>query len=285
MDVSKVDGAVAQVVHSSSGRSDGGRRNGLLGEGVRDQIAVSRVEDVRISRRNPQELGGVLLLRLGHVGAAVLTIKDPLRSLPLGFLGQLGHGFHRVTNGQEVDESNSLLLDDLYGIDGTELAQLLPQLILTHFLGQVTKVDVARCARLLYCECHGCRNLRRLPPADLDVISLDRKFLQDRVGVEVGGRVAVEEGNEGTVLIREKANRLDLSAADVVENFFSGRFGGYVTQVHGSARSRQKARGDRCRGTTKGGISQTSHTSVNGRLWTIHILLVTNAVGRHHSRV
>lgn len=77
---------------------------------------------MRISRRNPQKLGGVLLLRLGHVGAAVLAVEDPLRSLPLGLLGQLGHGFHCVTDGQEVNESDGLLLDDLHGIDGTELA-------------------------------------------------------------------------------------------------------------------------------------------------------------------
>lgn len=99
VDVAEIDGAVAQVVHASSGGGHGGRGHGLLGECVGDQVSIGGVEDVRISRRNPQKLGGVLLLRLGDVGAAILTVEDPLGDLPLGFLRQLGDCLHGVANG------------------------------------------------------------------------------------------------------------------------------------------------------------------------------------------
>lgn len=183
-----------------------------------------------------------------------------------------------------MNEPNRLLLDDLDGIDGAEFAQLLAQLLLRHLLGQVSEIDITRCTGLLHGQGDGSGNLRGLPPAHLDVIALDGKLLQDCVGMEVGGRVAIEEGDERAVLVREQAHRLDLAAADVVEDLFGGCFGGDVTQVHGPARPRQETRGHRRSGTPEGSITQPPH-AVDGRLRSAHVLLVAHAIGRHHSRV
>ena len=237
VDVSEVDGAVAQVVDSPGGGGHGGRRHGLLGERIGDQVAIRGVEDVRISRRNPQELGGVLLLGLGDVRAAILAVEHALGDLPLGFLGQLRNSLHGITDGQVVDKPNGLFLDDLDGIDGTKPGQLLAQLILRHLLGQVPQVHVTRCARLLHSQSNGRGHLRGLPPTHLDIVALDGQLLQDRIGMEVRRGVAVEEGDERAVLVWQQPHRLDLPAANVVEDLFGGGFGGDVTQVHGTARS------------------------------------------------
>ena len=282
VDVSEVDGPVAQVVDASGRSGHSRRRNGLLGECVGDQVPVSRVEDVRISRRNPQELGSILLLGLGHVGTAVLAVEDPFGGLPLGLLRQLGNCFHRVANGQEMDKPNAFLLHKFDGINGAKLPQLLPQLLFRHILWQVPNVNIARRARLLHSKRYRGRYLRGLSPAHLDVVALDGQLLQDRVGVEVGGRIAVEERNEGAVLVRKESHRLNLAATDVVENLFCRRLSGNVTQVHGTARPREKARGDRCRRTSKGSIAQTPHT-VDRRLRATHQLLVAHVISWDHS--
>ena len=60
--------------------------------------------------------------------------------------------------------------------------------------------------------------------------------------MEVCSRAAVEERDEGTVLVGKKTDRLNLPATHMAENFFCRRVRGDVAQVDGSARARHQTR-------------------------------------------
>ena len=75
-----------------------------------------------VAGRDAQILGRVLLLGLGDVGATILAVVDPTGSLPFRFLREVGDGLDGVPDGQEVHETDVLLLDQLDDVDGSELA-------------------------------------------------------------------------------------------------------------------------------------------------------------------
>ncbi|KAH6604270.1 hypothetical protein Trco_007716 [Trichoderma cornu-damae] len=235
VDVAEVDGPVAQVVHPAGAGGDGGGGHGLLGEGVGDEVSVGAGEHVRVARGDAQVLGGVLLLRFGDVGAPVLAVVDAAGSLPLGLLGQLGDGLDGVGDGQVVDEGDALLADNLDGVDGAKLAEVLAQLLVGHLFGEVAQVHVPGGAGLLNGQRHRRGHLGGLAPADLDVLALDAELLEDGIGVEVGGGAGVQEGDEGAVLVGQQANRLDLAAPDVAQDLLGAGVRGDVAEVDGSA--------------------------------------------------
>ena len=90
-----------------------------------------------ITRRNTKVLCRVLLLRLGNVGAAVLAVVHPARCLPPWVLRKLSNSLDGIADGQEVDEADGLLADDLDGINGAELAQVFAELVLRGLFRQV----------------------------------------------------------------------------------------------------------------------------------------------------
>ena len=149
VNVAQVDGAIAQVVHTTSSSCDGSGSHGLLGQSVRDEITVGIVQYVCVTRGDTKVLSSVLLLCLGNICATILTVVNTTRGLPLGLLGKLGNSLDGISNRQEVNESNSLLSNNLDGVDGTILGQILSELVFRNFLRQVTKIDVAGRARLL----------------------------------------------------------------------------------------------------------------------------------------
>jgi hypothetical protein len=61
----------------------------------------------------------------------------------------------------------------------------------------------------------------------------------------MGGGAAVEEGDEGAVLVWQKPNGLDLTTAYVAEDLLCRSLRRNVAQVYGPASSRDKTRGDR----------------------------------------
>jgi len=91
-------------------------------------------------------------------------------------------------------------------------------------------------------------HLRWLSPSDLDILSADRELLQDGIGMEVRSRASVQEGNESTVLVWQKSDRLNLTTAHVSENLFGRRLRRNVSQVNGPAGTRNKTRGHLYRG-------------------------------------
>ena len=143
VDVAQVDGTVSNVVGTTSGLRDCSGGNGLLSKSTGNQITVRAVENMGITWSDAKVLCCVLLLGLGHVGATVLTVVHPTRRLPLRFLGKLSDGLDGVANGQEVYKANGLLANDLDGVNGTKLAQILTQLILRRLFWQVAEIDIA----------------------------------------------------------------------------------------------------------------------------------------------
>lgn len=186
-----------------------------------------------------------MLLCLGNVGAAVLAVVDATRSLPLGLLRELRDGLDGIGDREVVDKGDVLLTDDLDGVNGAKLAQILTEFLIGHLLGQVTQVHISRGTRLLDSQSNRGRHLGRLAPTNLDILTLDAELFQDGIRVEVGGGASVQEGDEGAVLVGQQADRLDLAAADVAKNLLSTCVRGDVAQVNSSAGSSDNARSHR----------------------------------------
>ncbi len=245
VDVAQVDGSVAQVVDTAGGGGDGGGGDGLLRQSIRDEITISAGQHVRVPRRDAEVLSGVLLLRLGDVRTSVLAIVDPAGRLPLRFLRELADGLNGIGDGQEMDESDVLLSHNLNGIDGAELTQVLAQFLIRDVLRQVSEVDVARRARLLDGQSDRGGYLGGLAPADLDILALDAELFQDGIRVEMSGRAGIQEGDEGTILVRKQADRFNLAASHMAKNFLGAGVRRDVAKVHGTAGAGHDARAHR----------------------------------------
>lgn len=245
VDVAEVDRAVTKVVISTSGGGDGSRSNRLLGDSVGDNLTVLAAESVSHAGVDSKVLSGILLLSLGDVGAAVLAVVDAARCLPLGLLWELSHSLDSVANRQEVDKADALLADQLDGINGTELAQVGPQLLLGDIFGEVAKVDIPGRTGLLNGQGDGSRHLGGLSPTDLDILTLDGELLQDGIRMEVGSRRAVQEGDEGAVLIRQESDRLNRTGTNMSEDFLRRSLIRDIAQIDGPRRPRHHAGGKR----------------------------------------
>lgn len=244
VDVTQVNSAVTEIVHTSSGRGNGRSGYRLLGESVGDHVAVSTVKNVCVSRGNAKVLSSILLLCLRDICTAILAVIDTPRSLPLGLLRKLCNSLDSVTDRQEVNKTNRLLAYDLDSVDETELAEILTELVLGHIFRQIAQVDIAGGTRLLNGKRNGSRDLRRLAPTDLDVLTTNRQLFQDCVRVEMGGGAAVEEGNESTVLVGQEPDRFDLTTSYVAKNLLRGGLRRDVAQIDRPARSGDQSRGD-----------------------------------------
>jgi len=134
-----------------------------------------------------------------------------------------------------VHKSNVFLPDDLDCVNGTKLAKIFTQLLLSDLLGQVSEVDIPRGARLLDSESNRCGNLRGFAPTNLDILALDAELFQDGIRVEMRSGARVQERDEGAVLIREQADRLDLAATDMAQDLLGRCVGRDVAKVHSAA--------------------------------------------------
>ncbi|GKT53353.1 hypothetical protein ColTof3_00692 [Colletotrichum tofieldiae] len=143
VDVAQVDGAVSKIVDTTSGGRDGSRGNGLLSQGVGDDVAVCASEHMRIARRDAKVLSSVLLLRLRNVSTSVLAVVNATRGLPLRLLRKLGNCLDRIGDGQEVNEGDTLFANNLDRVNGTKLSKVLAELLLGNVLRQVTQVHIA----------------------------------------------------------------------------------------------------------------------------------------------
>lgn len=242
MDVTQVDSAVTQVVHSTGGSGNGGSGNGLLSKGGRDDLAISTAQDMGVSWGNSEVLSSILLLSLGNIGASILSVVDASWSLPLSLLWELSDGLDGVANGEEMDETNGLLADQLNGVNWAKLSKILSDLLLGNIFWKVTQVDISGGTILLNGQCDRGWDWRWLSPSDLDILSSNGQLLQDGIRVEVSSRGAIQERDESTVLVWQKTNRLNLSRADMTEDLLSSCFSWDVSKVHGSRGSRDNSR-------------------------------------------
>lgn len=265
VNVTKVDGPVSQIVDATSSSSNGGGSNRLLGQRTGNQIAVGAREHVGITRGNAEVLGRVLLLCLGDISAAILSIVHAPRSLPLGLLRKLGDCLDGIGDRQEVNKGNVLFADNLNRVNSTKLSKILPDLLIRDVFGQVAQVDISRSARLLNSKSHRGRHLRRLAPTNLDVLSLDAELFQDGIGVEVGGRAGIQKGDEGAVLVGKEPDGLDLTTAYVAQDLLGRSILGDVSEIDRTAgTANNRAHGYR-RARIHGHLHLSTHLTEAGR--------------------
>ena len=100
-----------------------------------------------------------------------------------------------------MNKANVLVPNDLDLINQTEPAEIVPQLFFGRVLIKSPEVHVSAGVALLNCQGDLARNRGRLSPADLQLLSVQRQFLDDRVGVELGGSRRVQEGQEDARLL------------------------------------------------------------------------------------
>ena len=64
---------------------------------------------------------------------------------------------------------------------------------------------------------------------------MQRQFLNDRVGVELSGSGAIQEGQEDARLLRENSDRFEGTKMDKVEKLVNGCCSGEIPNVNGAA--------------------------------------------------
>ena len=118
-----------------------------------------------------------------------------------------------------MDEADVLVPDDLDLINQTEPAEVIPQLFFGRVLIQTTEIHVAAGIALLNCQSDLAGNWGRLSPADLQLLPMQRQFLDDRIRIELSGSGGVQEGEENARLLREHADRFEGAKVDEIEKF------------------------------------------------------------------
>lgn len=94
-------------------------------------------------------------------------------------------------NAQEMDKTDVLISDYLDLVDKTKAAQVIPQHLLGHVLVQSTKVHVPTRVALADSQCDLAWHRRRLPPTDLELLSVKSQLLDSSIRVECRSRGAV----------------------------------------------------------------------------------------------
>src|SRR2546423_5158852 len=196
---------------------------------------------MRIAWSDAKILCGILLLSLRYVGASVFSVVNTSRRLPFRLLGQSGNSFNGVTDGQVMNKANCLLPHHLHSIDWPKLSQIFTNFLFRDVFWKVAQIYIPRGARLLDSEGNRCWYLGGLAPPDFNVISFHIQLLEYRIGVEVSGRAAVKEGNEGAAFVWKHPYRLNLTAAHVAQKFFCCRIDRNIAEVDCATRSRHDA--------------------------------------------
>lgn len=236
--------AVAHHVNTETGRCDvTERREAVL-------LAHRLLGDEGLGSSGLSLLGGDLL-RLGNVCATIFSKVDPF-ACPCGFSGKCVNNLGRKresirlviemetrprsylgSNGdaQEMDESNVLVAHNLDLVNEAESAELISELLLGHILVEASNVDVPARIALANGKCHLCRDRRRLAPTDLELLRVQRQFLDGSIGVESCCGLAVEEGEEDTRLLGQHANGFKGAEVNQVEQFVDRSGCGEVSNV------------------------------------------------------
>ena len=105
-----------------------------------------------------------------------------------------GTNLCRNGDAKEVDEADVLIPDDLDLINQTEPAEIISQLFFGRVFIQTTEVHVPAGIALLNCQSDLAGNWGGLSPANLQLLSVQRQFLNNRIGIELGGYLGVQEG-------------------------------------------------------------------------------------------
>lgn len=258
MQVAQVNGAVAQVVGAAGLGGNLRRRGRLLHQRQRDVFAVGRGDNVLHAGGQPQVLCGVVLLRLGDEGAAVLAVEAFFVQVFV-LQRQVGHASNGAQNGQKVDEGNALLGDNLDAVNHPVGGQVRPQLRLSDHLArervvQIAQVDIARGAVALNQLGHHRQDRRVLAPPDANVVAVDVELLQDAVRVKQQRRLVVDEGDKGAVFGGQDLHQLEDPRPHVVKELVGLDVAGDVAEVHRARRCHGRGKHLSGVGIVRGGV-------------------------------
>ena len=222
MDVSEVDGTVEATstrTHATCSRSHKGHRRSW---GIRVVVGRERIEKAggSLGERVSSDLDGGLSsrCRLRHESAAVLAIIDTFTG-PSGFRGQCIDNLCGSGDGEEMDEADTLVPDNLDLVDEPKAAKIVTQLCFGNVFVQAAEIDVARGITLLDSEKDRRWHGAGLSPSDLEFDTMQRELLEGGIGVERSSGSTIEEGNESTRFLSENANRFNGAKFDETEEF------------------------------------------------------------------
>lgn len=136
---------------------------------------------------------------------------------------------------EEVNKTDVFVPDDLDLINQTEPAEIVPQLFFGCILIQTAKVHVSACVALLNCQCDLTGDWGILSPTNLQLLSVQGQFLDDSVGIELGGSGSIQKGQENTGLLREHPDGFEGTKVNKVEKLVHGGGGGEIADVNGAA--------------------------------------------------
>jgi len=171
--------------------------------------------------------------RLRHESAAVLAIIDTFTG-PSRFRGQRIDNLCGSGDGEEMDEADALVPDDLDLVDEAEAAKVVSQLCLSDVFIQTAEIDVARGIALLDSEKDRRRHGAGFSPAYLEFDTMQRYLLEGRIGVERSSGATLEEGNEGTRFLPENADGFNGAKLDKAEEFIDEGVRREVAHVDGT---------------------------------------------------
>jgi len=118
---------------------------------------------------------------------------------------------------REVDESHLLVLNDLDVLNLAKALEFLPEEEVVHVLIDTTDKHIASGPVLNRVEDLLGQRLW-LSPANLDLAVLDNKAAGVGLAVEKLGRSGVDEGDEGTALLRQNLDGVNQTAVNMAEN-------------------------------------------------------------------
>lgn len=144
---------------------------------------------------------------------------------------------HGCSNGQEVNETDVLVFDNLDLINHPVTAEQVFEVFFIHLFGNVADENVSCRLMLKDGLCDSRWYVRGLTPSDSEFLTVQRKFLDRCIRMEGGSCRAIEEGNEDAVLLGEKTNGFNGTKANKVKELICRRLGWQVTDIDGATGS------------------------------------------------
>ena len=159
-------------------------------------------------------------------------------------------------NTQKVYKPDILVLDDLHLVDKPKPTHIVSELLLCRTLVQLTKVYISAHVALLDHQLHLHAHRGRLPPANLELLSVQRQLLNCRVGMEGSSSGCIKErhdflGRTRIDLSGPKWTRFNSSSTDAV----AGRLPTYTVHLIGAFGAPERA-AERAAGEYASGVGR-----------------------------
>jgi hypothetical protein len=144
-----------------------------------------------------------------------------------------------------VHEPNVLVPDDLDLIDESETTEIVSQLLLRQVVVKTSYINVPARIALTDSEPDLGRDRGRFAPADFELLTVQRQFLNGGIGMEGSGSTSVQEGQENAGFLRKDPDGFQRAEMHQVKKFIDGCGGGQVANIDSPACSIRRST-ERC---------------------------------------